>query len=440
MKINMTKGSPFKSIFLFSLPIMVGSLLQQFYNIADTFIVAKFVGTDALAAVGSSYTLMVFITSIILGLCLGSSVVLSVFFGSQKYEKFKLGLVQSFIFIGIISILLFIFCFFQSDFILKVLQTPKEIYQITKDYIQIIFLGILFTFLYNYFASILRSIGNSLTPLIMLAIASILNIVLDYYFIVPLQCGVKGAAIATIIAQAVSGIGLAFYCLFYVEEFKIQRQHLIIHYALMSRIIKISSLSCLQQSIMNFGILMIQGLVNSFGVNVMAAFSAGVKIDSFAYLPVQDFGNAFSTYIAQNKGANLKSRITKGLKSSIVSITIACFMISAIVYFMAKPLIGIFIDPSQTEIIQIGVNYLHIEGCCYIGIGYLFLLYGLYRGLEMMHMSIILTVISLGTRVALSYLLVSFLGLNIIWWSIPIGWLLADIVGFVYYIYKKPIK
>lgn len=437
MKVNMTKGSPLKTILMFSLPIMAGSLLQQLYNIVDTFIVSKFIGSNALAAVGSSYTLMVFITSIILGLCLGSSVVLSVFFGSHDLDQFKLGLVQSFIFISIISIILFLICYFRIDDILRLLQIPSSIYLITKQYLKIIFMGISFVFIYNFFACILRSIGNSFTPLMALLISSLINIILDYIFVVPLKMGVQGAAMATLIAQGISALILIIYSLTQVHEFKLEKNHLKLEIPLMKRIIKIASLSCLQQSIMNFGILMIQGLVNSFGVGVMAAFSAGVKIDSFAYLPVQDYGNAFSTYIAQNKGANQKDRMFNGLKVSIKGIIISCLMISAIVYVLAKPLIGIFIDASEIEIINVGVRYLHIEGSCYIGIGLLFLLYGLYRGLEMVHMSIILTIISLGTRVLLSYSLVGIFGLEIIWWSIPIGWFLADLVGFIYFKVKK---
>jgi len=183
---------------------------------------------------------------------------------------------------------------------------------------------------------------------------------------------------------------------------------------------------------MNFGILMIQGLVNSFGVVTMAAFGAAVKIDSFAYMPVQDFGNAFSTYIAQNKGAHEDARIKKGLKSALMISTIFCLCISFLVCVFSKELMMIFIKPSEIDIILKGVEYLRIEGICYLGIGALFLLYGYYRGVGKPGISVVLTVISLGTRVTLSYALASYLGTQIIWWSIPIGWFLADITGILY--------
>lgn len=193
----------------------------------------------------------------------------------------------------------------------------------------------------------------------------------------------------------------------------------------------------MQQSVMNFGILMIQGLVNSFGLVTMSAFSAAVKIDSFAYMPVQDFGNAFSTFIAQNQGAGLKQRIQEGLKKAIMIVTIFCLIISAVVFIFADKLMLIFIDPAKIDIISQGVQYLQIEGICYLGIGCLFLLYGYYRGVGKPGISVVLTVISLGTRVVLAYALAPVFGTLAIWWAIPIGWFLADLTGIVFGIKKE---
>ena len=186
---------------------------------------------------------------------------------------------------------------------------------------------------------------------------------------------------------------------------------------------------------MNFGILMIQGLVNSFGVTAMAAFAAAVKIDAFAYMPVQDFGNAFSTFIAQNFGAGKQERIRRGIRSAILTATLFSLTVSSLVFAFADKLMLLFVKQEETEIIGIGVQYLQIEGACYCGIGCLFLLYGLYRGLGKPGISIVLTVVSLGTRVILAYLLapIPSIGLLGIWWAIPVGWFLADLVGIFYY-------
>ena len=366
---------------------------------------------------------------------MGSGVVFSMRFGAREMDELKNSLFVSFIFIGFITCLITAASFFFIDPIIRLLQIPDDIREMTKDYLLVIFCGIGFTFLYNYFSSLLRGIGNSAVPLLFLAVSALLNIVLDLFFVVSCSMGVEGAALATVIAQGVSAVSLLVYCAVRVPLLRLERRHMRFGKAMLREISQFSLLTCAQQSVMNFGILMIQGLVNSFGVTVMAAFAAAVKIDSFAYMPVQDFGNAFSTFIAQNYGAKKGERIRAGIRSAIATALIFCLIITAGVCVFAAPLMTIFVDPSETEIIAIGVQYLRIEGACYCGIGCLFLLYGLYRGIGKPFMSLVLTVISLGTRVGLAYLLapIPAIGLPGIWWAIPIGWFLADATGLLYY-------
>lgn len=437
MNQNLTKGNITKSLILFSIPMILGNLLQQLYNIADTFIVGKYIGSSALAAVGSSYTLMTFLTSIILGLCMGSGVLFSMLFGANQEDKMKTSIFVSFIGIGLFSICLELICLCLIHPILSFLNIPLSIYNETYQYLYIIFFGIFFTFLYNYFASLLRALGDSQTPLFFLAISSIINIILDISFIVHFHMNTSGAALATIIAQAISGVGLMLYVIITKKHLLPKKEHCYFDRDVFYKIKDYSLLTCIQQSVMNFGILMIQGLVNSFGVITMSAFAAAVKIDSFAYMPVQDFGNAFSTFIAQNKGAKQEERIHRGLKTAICISTIFCLIISFLVFVFAKELMMIFIDSNDIDVIRQGIEYLRIEGACYLGIGCLFLLYGYYRGVGKPGISIVLTVVSLGTRVALSYLLSPYLGTTMIWWSIPIGWFLADITGIFYGIKKE---
>lgn len=203
----------------------------------------------------------------------------------------------------------------------------------------------------------------------------------------------------------------------------------------MKEISGFSLLTCVQQSVMNLGILMVQGVVNSFGPTVMAAFAAAVKIDAFAYMPVQDFGNAFSTFIAQNYGARKETRIRAGLRGAVTAALIFCIAVSLMVDIFARPLMLLFVNAEETAIVAEGVRYLQIEGTFYCGIGCLFLLYGLYRGLGKPGMSVVLTIFSLGTRVVLAYALsaIPAIGVVGIWWSVPIGWFLADVIGFAYY-------
>lgn len=418
---------------LFSLPLMVGNLLQQLYNLVDTWVVGRFVGADALAAVGASYSLMVFLTSVYIGLCMGSGSAFSMFFGKRDEDSMKKSFFSSFVLIGAVSIIINVGVYLFMDPLISILQIPESIRQMTEEYMSVIFAGMFFVFIYNYFANLLRSVGNSVVPLVFLAISAVLNIVLDLLFVPVWEWGVFGAALATIIAQGVSAVGIAICVYVKYPELRIEKKHMKLEIGIVKRVFNMSFFTSLQQSVMNFGIFMIQGLVNSFGTSVMAAFAAAVKIDTFAYMPAQDFGNGFSTYIAQNYGAGKGERIKQGIKKAVISSGIFCVCISVIVCVFARPLMMIFIDPSESEIIDIGVVYLRIEGAFYIGIGMLFLLYGFYRGVSRPAMSLVLTVISLGSRVAIAYAFAGILGVNIIWAAVPIGWILADVAGILYY-------
>ena len=433
MQRTLTEGPITRNILLFALPLMFGNLLQQMYNIADTWVVGRFLGADALAAVGSSYTLMTFLTSILLGLCMGSGAAISMQYGSGEADKMRNSVFQSFVLIAGMALVLNLLVYVGMDGILWVLRVPAELRALMKEYLRIIFLGIAATFLYNYFANLLRAIGNSVVPLVFLAVSAILNVVLDLVCVLVLRWGVAGAAGATVFSQYVSGVGIAVYTLKCFPQLCPTRADCRWDRQNLAAILNLSVMTSVQQSVMNFGILMVQGLVNSFGTVIMAAFAAAVKIDSFAYMPVQDFGNAFSTYVAQNYGAGKTDRIRKGIRSAGLTSAGFCILISVLVCAFAAPLMSIFIDPSQREIIAAGVHYLRIEGACYIGIGLLFLLYGYYRAVNQPGMSVVLTIASLGTRVALAYLLSATpLGVTGIWLSVPIGWALADAIGIGY--------
>lgn len=439
MNIDMTQGPAMKSMLRFALPMILGNLLQQCYNIADTLIVGRYLGGEALAAVGSSFTLMTFLTSILLGLCMGSGTLFSMRFGEGDEQGLKDGVCASFALIFSLTIVLNILTFVFLDGIRIFLQVPDEIWLKMRSYLIVIFCGIFATFLYNYFASLLRAIGNSIVPLVFLAVSALLNIALDLWFVIGLEWGVAGAAKATVAAQYISGIGITLYCLIRVPCLKFKRGEFRLKRSCVKEITGFSLLTCVQQSVMNLGILMVQGVVNSFGPTVMAAFAAAVKIDAFAYMPVQDFGNAFSTFIAQNYGARKETRIRDGLRGAVTTALIFCIVVSLAVVIFARPLMLLFINAGETAIVAEGVRYLRIEGTFYCGIGCLFLLYGLYRGLGKPGMSVILTIFSLGTRVVLAYTLsaIPAIGVVGIWWSVPIGWLLADIIGFAYYAQKQ---
>lgn len=434
MKTDLTSGSIAKTLLIFAGPMIAGNLLQQAYNIADTLIVGRFLGEEALAAVGSTYTLTTFLYSIIIGLCMGSGALVSYRCGGNDTQKRKNAVAVAFVLIGTVSVIAEVVTLCSADGITALLKTPPEITDMTSDYVRIILSGIVFIFLYNYYAYMLRAFGNSVTPLIFLGAASVINIVLDIAFVVYFDLGVKGAAYATLIAQAVSGAGLAVYSVAKEEVLRIKFSDVHLEKGEVSEAVRMSLSASVQQSVMNFGILMIQGLVNSFGTTVMAAFTVAVKIDTLAYMPAQEFGNAFSLFVSRNYGAREYGRIRECVKKSFLISAVFCAAVSAAVVLFSEDLMKIFVKAEEAAVIQTGVRYLVTEGAFYAGIGILFLLYGYYRGINKPEMSLILTVISLGTRVALAYLLSGFetVGVFGIWISIPIGWLLADAAGLIY--------
>lgn len=286
--------------------------------------------------------------------------VFSIYFGKKDIASFRIATVHSFVLIMLTALVINILIYVFTDDILKFLQVPFDVYAPMKQYLDIIFAGLVATALYNFLSCLLRAAGNSVTPLWFLGIAAFLNVGLDILFVIHLDYGISGAA-----------------------------------------------------------------------------FAAAVKIDSFAYLPVQDSGNAFSTFTAQNYGAGQSGRIKEALKKATILSAAFSSAAAAAVFIFAEPLMHIFVSASETEVIAAGVRYLHIEGVCYAGIGCLFLLYGFYRAVEKPGMSVVLTVISLGTRVLLAYILAGIIGETGIWISVPIGWLLADIAGYGYCILKR---
>lgn len=433
MNHDLTKGNVTKSLLYFAAPMILGNLLQQCYNIADTWVVGKFVGAQALAAVGSSYALMTFLNSLLIGLCMGSGAVFSYYIGKGDRDRVKICAQTAFVMIGMLAVALMMLSQGLMDPILRLLRTPTELYEMTRDYLAVVFWGIFFIFLYNYFAFLLRALGNSVAPLYFLGGASALNIALDLFFVCSLGRGLSGAAEATVIAQAVSGLGLGIYLWKKEPYYRFSLRRFLREEKPVGEICGYSLMTGVQQSVMNFGILMVQSLVNSFGPAVMAAFAATVKIDTFAYMPAQEFGNAYSIFISQNYGAGKTERVKRGTGKAMMVSVAFCGAVSILVFAFARFLMLIFVEAGETEIIEIGMQYLRIEGAFYIGIGILFLLYGYFRGVGRPGVSLVLTVISLGTRVVLAYLLAAIpkIGVLGIWWAIPIGWTFADATGLV---------
>ena len=436
---DLTRGPIARSLVLFALPMMAGNLLQQFYNIADTLIVGRALGTDALAAVGSAYTLMTFLTSILLGLSMGSGALFSIYRGRGDEASLRSAIAHAFGLILLLTLALNAAVYAFLNPILHFLRVPATVWGGMREYLLVVFAGLVATSVYNYLACLLRALGNSAAPLVFLGVSALLNVGLDLLFVPALGWGIAGAAWATVIAQYVSAAGMLVYVLAKCKSLLPKRSELHLSRSILGEIFRLSSLTCAQQSVMNFGILMVQGLVNSFGATVMAAFAAAVKIDTFAYLPVQDFGNAYSTFAAQNFGAKRIDRIREGTRRAFLLSAGFGAALSIAVCALAAPLMRLFVDPGETAVVAAGVRYLRIEGALYAGIGCLFLFYGYFRAVQRPGVSVVLTAISLGTRVLLAYLLSAFWGEVGIWLSIPIGWVLADLAG-LWFMKARPLR
>ncbi|CEO23798.1 drug/sodium antiporter [[Clostridium] sordellii] len=429
---DLTVGKESKCIFNFALPMLIGSLFQQLYNTADSIIVGRFVGKSAMAAVSGANPIMFLLTSFLMGITLGFSILISQYYGSKNMEKVKSAIDTTYVFIFIASFFITFIGVFFSGKILEIMNTPSEIFDLSKGYLIIIFTGTLFSTGYNSICAILRGLGDSTNPLYFLIIATILNIILDIVFIIYFNMGVNGVALATIIAQAVAFIFSVLYLNRKHEVLKIKVRNLKYDLEIFKTGLKLGLPSAIQQTLFSIGNITLQSLVNSYGTSAMAAFGAGSKIETFISLPIMNLGSAVSTFVAQNIGANKVDRVKKGVKSSInMSLSISLFVI--IIFFLFKEnLIKLFnTDP---EVVSIGCRYLLTIGPFFFLIGTSFMLTSAIRGAGASMFAMISSMISLWiARIPASYLLSSFYGVNGIWIGIPIGWCVGLIVTGIYY-------
>ena len=433
--IDLTKGNISKGLWAFAIPLMLGNVMQQFYNLADTWVVGRFIGNTALAAVGSSYTLMTFLTSIIMGLSLGSSTFISMAFGNKDNRTIRNGIVISSEITCGLTIILIIISYIFLDKIIRALNVPDNTFADMRTYLFYVFIGFFCNvYLQRLFQPVKGSWQFCNTFNFSWRFSGVKyntrfifcnwtwhgnNGSSSCYGNFPVCCR---AWDIDILHNQISGV-------------QGQKRRFQVEQSNFKNILSLSGYTCIQQSVMNLGILMVQGIVNGFGQNVMAAFAVAVKIDTIAYMPAQDFGNAFSVFVAQNYGANQKQRIKEGVKKAGISVVLFCLGISALVFIFARPLMSIFVSSKSAAVISTGVTYLRIEGAFYVGIGILFMLYGFYRAINKPLMSVILTIISLGTRVVLAYYLskIPVIGVIGIWVAIPIGWFLSDLTGILGY-------
>ena len=434
--IDLTTGSPGKGLLLFALPLILGNLFQQFYNMVDTIIVGKYVGQDALAAVGASYALTTVFVMIAIGGGTGASVIISQFLGAKENSKMKTAISTAMITFLVTSVVLGIFGIAANRHILSALRTPDNIMPDATLYLKIYFIGLPFLFMYNILASVFNALGDSKTSLYFLIFSSLLNIVLDLYAVRVLNMGVAGVAIATVIAQGIAAI-LSFLVL--MKKLKAyEGKGNYFDKEILKKMIIVAIPSIIQQSIVSVGMLLVQSVVNGFGSAVLAGYTAGMRLESICIVPMISMGNAVSTFTAQNMGAEQTDRVRKGYRISYAIIAVFAVIICAVLLLFKQPLVNLFMEEGATgEAFDTGVSYLSFIAYFFVFIGLKAATDGVLRGAGDVFVFTIANLVNLAFRVSFAFLMAPVIGVQAVWFAVPIGWVINYIISGLRYLTGK---
>ncbi len=431
---DMTKGNPLKLMIGFAIPMLIGNIFQQIYNLVDTAIVGRFIGANALSAVGTTGSVLFFMTSAVIGLGNGAGIIIGQYFGIKNHKNLRSAVTSLFYIVLALTLFIAVFGTFASGTILRLLRVPEEILSESKRYMQIIFQFSAGMTFYNAAAAILRSVGDSKTPLYTLAIGSVTNIVLDLVFVVGFHMGVEGAAYATVISQILSGILCILHIVrkrdaLFLTGIKLRPEKMMIW-----KIIKTGTPAAFQSSMISLGGMCVQFLINSFGTAAMAAFAASSKIDSIAIQVIVSIGTALSVFTSQNMGAGNFDRIKAALRQTLVIMLAASGAIALFVLIFHRFLLSIFLNPAEApEAIRIGSTYLSIIGVAYLIAGVMQSYQNVIRGSGDVNTCMVAGFSELGARLVFAYLLVLPFGLTGIWLATPISWGFGCVIPVVRY-------
>lgn len=429
---DLTTGNESKLIFFFALPMVLGNVFQQFYNIIDSIIVGNVLGKQALAAVGASFPVVFVLVSLVVGGSMGFTIVISQYFGAKDYDKVRRTIETLISFMFISSIVLMVIGLVLGPYIFRWMALPSEIIPDALTYYNIFMYGMLLMFGYNGVSSILRGLGDSKTPLYFLIIATVLNIILVILFVSVFRWGITGAGWATVIAQGISFILSVWYLNKYNKLFNFTWSVLRIDRDIFWKSIRIGIPTGLQQTFVALGMAALLRIVNDFGTDTIAAYTVAGRIDSFAAMPAMNFGMALSTFVGQNIGANRIDRVRKGFKATLIMTTVFSLVVTLVAVFFGKWMMMLFThDPN---VIQIGTNYLVIVSAFYIVFSTMMVSNGVMRGAGDTLIPMFITLLSLWLlRIPVSWWLSRFMGSNGIWWSIPIAWIFGCTASLLYY-------
>ena len=429
----MTEGSPVSLILLFSIPMLIGNLFQQVYNLVDSVIVGKYVNADALAAIGATGSVTFLFFAICNGIGSGGGIITSQYFGKKDDEAVKSCIVNTGYIMIVFPIVVGIIAYILTVPILNLLDTPVEILKDAADYMKIMCVGLVFVSLYNYISSMLRALGDSKTPLFFLIFSCLLNTGLDFLFVVGFNMSVRGAGIATIISQFVSGVGCILYAMKTNSYFKFTKENMKFNRHITMSILKLGIPLSLQFSLIAISCMALQKVVNSFGKTTVAAFSATSRIEQIIHQPYQTLGAALSTFTGQNYGANLKDRVKEGYKKSLMIMVIFSIIMLPIMQLFSENIVRIFVD--EEPVIVMGAKALRITSYFYVMLGTIYTVRGVLNGLGDSIFALINGIVEVIGRFTVPIILVAIpaIGLWGIWWSVGIVWSLAGITALMRY-------
>lgn len=437
-KRSMLEGSPGISLFLFALPMILGNLFQQFYNMTDSIIVGRFVGEDALAAVGASYSLTNVFVMIAIGGGIGASVITSQYLGAGRFDRMKTSVYTALLtFLGV-GIFLGLFGFVMNRQILVWLNTPENILDAAGTYLGIYFLGMPFLFMYNILSSMFNALGDSKTPLALLIFSSVLNVLLDLWFVLSFGLAVAGVAIATVMAQGLAAVLSFLLLLRRLRNFEAEGNIAKYDTGILASMVRIAIPSILQQSIVSIGMLLVQSVVNGFGSSVLAGYSAGTRIESICIVPMISAGNAVSTFTAQNMGARKPERVRAGYRAAWGIVAGFGVLILLILSAFGRPIIGAFLDTGGEGLaFETGYGYLSFLKYFFVCIGLKAISDGVLRGAGDVVVFTCANLVNLTIRVAGAFLLAPVIGVAAVWYAVPVGWTVNFLISFVRYLTGK---
>lgn len=429
---DLTTGNEGKLILHFALPMLAGNVFQQMYNVVDAIVVGRVLGKQALAAVGANFPFIFALISFVVGITIGATVVISQYFGAKKLGQVKRAIDTIYIFLFFASILVTGLGILFSESIFKLIHLPPDVLPEAVAYFNVYAVGFFFFFGFQGTSSIMRGMGDSKTPFYFLGVSTMMNIVLDLLFVLSFHWGIKGAAAATVVSQAVAFFGIIFYINRYHKFLDFRPLKMKFDREIFKKSLKIGLPTGFQQTFVSVGFLALFRIVNMFGTSTIAAYSIAIRIGSFASMPAMNFSGALSTFVGQNIGANKLGRIGRGLKATLLMSNFIALAISIIALSFARPLMSVF--TRNTQVIEIGTQYLLIVPIFYVIFATMFTLNGVMRGAGDTLIPMIFTIISLWiVRIPVSYFLSLKFGTAGIWWGIPIAWFVGLMLSFSYY-------